>query len=236
MAAMARPIRSEEREATMFVDGETSHKPGNEIPRIRIFCVDDHPLLRNGIRVMVNNEPDMVLIAEACNGRDAIELFRREHPDVTLMDLRLPGMSGVDATIAIRAEFPGARIIMLTTFEGDAEIQRALRAGVFAFMLKTMPPDEMVQTIRRVYAGKRCVLPEIAALLAEHYSEDSLTTREIEVLRQIANGNRNRDIAQTLFISEQTVKAHVSHILEKLGASDRAEAVVIGTRRGIIQL
>jgi DNA-binding NarL/FixJ family response regulator len=220
----------------LFLDGESSHKPDTEVAQIRIFCVDDHPLMRKGIGLIVNNEPDMVLIAEAANGPDAIELFRREHPDVTLMDLRLPGMSGVDATIAIRAEFPEARIIMLTTFEGDAEIQRALRAGAFAFMLKTMPPDEMVQTIRRVYAGKRCVLPEIAALLAEHYSEDSLTTREIEVLRHIAGGNRNRDIAQSLFISEQTVKAHISHILEKLGAIDRAEAVVIGTRRGIIQL
>jgi DNA-binding NarL/FixJ family response regulator len=220
----------------MYMGGETGLTLNKERARIRILCVDDHPLLRKGIGVMVNNEPDMVLIAEACNGPDAIELFRREQPDVTLMDLRLPGMSGVDATIAIRAEFPEARIVMLTTFEGDVEIQRALRAGAFAFMLKTMHPDEMVQTIRRVYAGKRCVLPQIAALLAEHYSEDSLTTREIEVLRQIAGGNRNRDIAENLFISEQTVKAHISHILEKLGASDRAEAVVIGTRRGIIQL
>jgi DNA-binding NarL/FixJ family response regulator len=220
----------------MHIRGETIFPSNSERARIRIFCVDDHPLLRKGIGLVVNNESDMVLVAEACSGAEAIELFRREQPDITLMDLRLPGMSGVDATIAIRAEFPEARIIMLTTFEGDVEIQRALRAGAFAFMLKTMPPNEMVQTIRQVYAGKRCVLPEVAALLAEHYSEDSLTTREIEVLRQIAGGNRNRDIAQTLFISEQTVKAHISHILEKLGASDRAEAVVIGTRRGIIQL
>jgi DNA-binding NarL/FixJ family response regulator len=220
----------------MHIRGETILPSNSERARIRIFCVDDHPLLRKGIGLVVNNESDMVLVAEACSGAEAIELFRREQPDITLMDLRLPGMSGVDVTIAIRAEFPEARIIMLTTFDGDVEIQRALRAGAFAFMLKTMPPNEMVQTIRQVYAGKRCVLPEVAALLAEHYSEDSLTTREIEVLRQIAGGNRNRDIAQTLFISEQTVKAHISHILEKLGASDRAEAVVIGTRRGIIQL
>jgi DNA-binding NarL/FixJ family response regulator len=208
----------------------------SEYARIRVLCVDDHPLLRKGIGTIIGSEPDMLLIAEASDGPEAIELFRRHQPDVTLMDLRLPGMSGVDATIAIRAEFPEARIIMLTTFEGDVEIQRALKAGARAYMLKTMPPEYMVQTIRQVRAGKKCVHPEIAAQLAEHYSDDALTTREIEVLRQIAGGNRNRDIAKNLFISEQTVKAHITHILEKLDASDRTEAVAIGTRRGIIQL
>jgi len=220
----------------MSVVGQTSDILKSECAHIRILCVDDHPLLRKGIGTIINSEPDMVLIAEASNGPDAIDIFRRQQPDVTLMDLRLPGMSGVDATIAIRAEFPNARIIVLTTFEGDVEIQRAFRAGARAYMLKTMPTEEMVQVIRQVYAGKRCVPPEIAAVLAEHYSDDDLTTREIEVLRQIAGGNRNRDIAKSLFISEQTVKSHISHILEKLGANDRAEAVVIGTRRGIIRL
>jgi DNA-binding NarL/FixJ family response regulator len=215
---------------------EPRNKPLSECARIRVFCVDDHPLLRKGIGTVISSEPDMLLIAEASDGPEAIELFRRHQPDVTLMDLRLPGMSGVDATIAIRAEFPEARIIMLTTFEGDVEIQRALQAGARAYMLKTMPPEDMVQTIRQVQAGKKCVPPEIAAQLAEHYSDDALTSREIEVLRQIAGGNRNRDIAENLFISEQTVKAHITHILEKLGASDRTEAIAIGTRRGIIQL
>jgi DNA-binding NarL/FixJ family response regulator len=220
----------------MSTGGETSDKLMSEGARIRVFCVDDHPLLRKGIGTIINSEPDMFVIAEASNGPEALDLFGRHQPDVTLMDLRLPGMSGVDATIAIRAEFPEAHIIMLTTFEGDVEIQRALKAGARAYMLKTMPPEDMVQTIRQVHAGKKCVPLEIAALLAEHYSDDALTNREVEVLRQIAGGNRNRDIAESLFISEQTVKAHITHILEKLGASDRTEAVAIGTRRGVIQL
>jgi DNA-binding NarL/FixJ family response regulator len=220
----------------MSTSAGTSDKLMSEGARIRVFSVDDHPLLRKGIGTIINSEPDMLVIAEASNGPEAIDLFRRHQPDVTLMDLRLPGMGGVDVTIAIRAEFPEAHIIMLTTFEGDVEIQRALKAGARAYMLKTMPPEDMIQTIRQVHAGKKCVRPEIAALLAEHYSDDALTNREIEVLRQIAGGNRNRDIAESLFISEQTVKAHITHILEKLGASDRTEAVAIGTRRGIIQL
>jgi DNA-binding NarL/FixJ family response regulator len=203
---------------------------------IRILCVDDHPLLRKGICSVITSQPDMLLIAEASNGREAIDLFRKQRPDVTLMDLRLPGMSGVDAMIAIRGEFPDARIIILTTFEGDVEVQRALKAGARAYMLKTMPPEDMIQTIRQVHAGKKRVPLEIAADLAEHYSDDALTDREIDVLGQIAGGNRNRDIAEKLFISEHTVKIHIKHIMEKLGASDRTEAVAIGVRRGIIQL
>jgi DNA-binding NarL/FixJ family response regulator len=208
----------------------------NEDARIRIVCVDDHPLMRKGICTVITSQPDMLLIAEASNGREAIDLFREHKPDVTLMDLRLPGMSGIDAMIAIRGEFPDARVIILTTFEGDVEIQRALEAGARAYMLKTMPPEDMIQTIRHVHAGKKRVPPEIAAHLAEHYSDDELTTREVDVLQQIAGGNRNRDIAEKLFISEHTVKIHIKHIMEKLGASDRTEAVAIGTRRGIIQL
>ena len=204
--------------------------------RIRVFCVDDHPLLREGIRTVINSQPDMLVIAEAPNAREAIEQFRKHRPDVTLMDLRLPDVSGIDTMITIRTEFPEARIIILTTFEGDVEIQRALEAGARAYMLKSMPPKDMVDTIRQVYAGKKRIPQEIATHLAEHYSDESLTGREIEVLRQIAGGNRNRDIADKLFITEETVKVHVKHIMEKLGASDRTHAVAIGVRRGIIQL
>jgi len=223
-------------EVTMQRNLETRDRHMDDGARIRILCVDDHPLLRKGIGTMIANESDMLLVAEASNGRDAMEMFRKHKPDVTLMDLRLPRMSGIDIMIAIRAEFPEARIIILTTFEGDVEIQRALEAGARAYMLKTMPAEEMIEIIRHVHAGKKRVPPEIAAQLAEHYSDDALTEREIDVLRQIAGGNRNRDIADKLFISEHTVKIHIKHIMEKLGASDRTEAVAIGARRGIIQL
>jgi DNA-binding NarL/FixJ family response regulator len=208
----------------------------SEHARIRVFCVDDHPLLREGISAVINNQPDMLMVGDASNAHEAIEQFRKHRPDVTLMDLRLPGMSGIDAMIAIRTEFPEARIIILTTFEGDVEIQRALEAGARAYMLKSMPPKDMIDTIRQVHGGNKRVPPEIASHLAEHYSDEPLTTREIEVLSQIAGGNRNRDIADKLFITEETVKVHIKHIMEKLGASDRTQAVAIGVRRGIIQL
>ncbi len=208
----------------------------SEQTRIRILCVDDHPLLRQGIAAIINNQPDMVLIAEASTGTEAIQKFREHRPDVTLMDLRLPDMSGVDSLIAIRADMPEARIIMLTTFEGDVEIQRALVAGARAYMLKSMPPKELVDVIRQVQAGKKRIPTEIATHLAEHLSDEALTDREIEVLKHIAGGNRNRDIAERLFISEETVKVHIKHIMEKLGASDRTQAVAIAVRRGIIQL
>jgi len=208
----------------------------NESAHIRILCVDDHPLVHEGIATIIRNQPDMRLIAEAFNGRDALQKFREHQPDVTLLDLRLPDMSGIDTMIAIRNEFPEARAIILTTFEGDAEIHRALAAGARAYVLKSMPPKELVEVIRKVHAGKKPIAPQIAAQLAEHYGDESLTQREIDVLRQIAGGNRNRDIAEKLFISEETVKVHIKHLMEKLGASDRTQAVAIGVRRGIIQL
>jgi len=204
--------------------------------RIRVFSVDDHPLLREGIAAIINHQPDMLMVAQAANAQDAVEQFRKHRPDVTLMDLRLPDRSGIDTMIAIRAEFPDARIIMLTTFEGDVEIKRALEAGARGYMLKSMPPKELVEVIRQVHAGKKRVPSQLAAQLAEHMSDEALTEREVEVLGQIAGGNRNRDIAERLFITEETVKVHIKHIMEKLGASDRTQAVAIGVRRGIIQL
>ena len=206
------------------------------LTRIRLFSVDDHPLLHEGIATVIRNQPDMLLAGEASNGREAIRRFRELQPDVTLMDLRLPDMSGIDAMIAILTEFPEARIIILTTFEGDAEIRRALEAGARNYVFKSMPPKELMEVIRQVYVGKKRILPEIAAHLAEHYSDEALTGREIEVLQQVASGNRNRDIAEKLFITEETVKVHIKHIMEKLGATDRTQAVAIGVRRGIIQL
>jgi len=218
------------------VNRAMSEKPVNESAQIRVLCVDDHPLLRKGIATMIRGEQDMSLIGEGTTGEEGIELFRRLKPDVTLMDLRLPGMSGVDAIIAIREEFPEARIIVLTTEEGDAKIQRALAAGARAYMLKTTPPEDIIQTIRDVHSGKKRVSPDVASQLAEHYGDEALTAREIEVLHQLATGNRNQDIAKHLRISEQTVKIHVAHILGKLGVRDRTEAVAVATRRGIIQL
>jgi DNA-binding NarL/FixJ family response regulator len=203
---------------------------------IRIFSIDDHPLMREGIAAIIRNEPDMLLVAEASNGREAVQGFRDHRPDITLMDLRLPDISGIDAMVAIRTEFPNARIIMLTTFEGDVEIRRALQAGAVGYMLKTMPRRQLVEMIRRVHAGKKHIPPEIAAHLAEHMGDETLSKREVDVLQKIAGGNRNGDIAALLFISEETVKGHVKHIMEKLGASDRTEAVAIGIRRGIIHL
>ena len=203
---------------------------------IRVFSVDDHPLLREGIAALVNSQPDMVLIGQGANGAEAIQLFREQLPDVTLLDLRLPDMSGIDVLIAIRSQFSEARIIMLTTFEGDVEIQRALQAGARGYLLKNMPPTELLDVIRQVHAGKKRIPPEIASQLLEHMADEVLTEREIEVLRQVADGNRNREIAERLFISEETVKVHMKHIMEKLGASDRTQAVSIGLRRGIIQL
>jgi DNA-binding NarL/FixJ family response regulator len=203
---------------------------------IRILSVDDHVFLREGIAAVVNNEPDMELVSQAASGSDAIQQYRDHRPDVTLMDLRMPGISGIDAMIAIRAEFPEARIVMLTTFEGDVEIQRALEAGARGYVLKSAPPPELLDVIRHVHAGKKRIPAEVAAHLANHMGDEELTRREIEVLSQVVAGLRNREIGEQLFISEETVKVHLRHIMEKLGARDRTQAVTIAVRRGILQL
>ena len=203
---------------------------------IRVLSVDDHPLLREGIAALVNAEPDMKLVAEASNGKEAVEKFRLHHPDVTLMDIQMPDVSGIEAISQIRSECPDARIIVLTTYTGDVQVVRALRAGARAYILKGHVHRELLETIRNVHAGKKRIPPEIAAELAEHAADDELTTREIEVLRLIAAGNANKQIADQLSIGEATVKSHVTNILSKLGASDRAHAVTIGLKRGIIQL
>jgi DNA-binding NarL/FixJ family response regulator len=203
---------------------------------IRILTVDDHPLLRKGIAALVNAEPDLKLVAEASNGKEAIEAFRSHQPDVTLMDLQMPGVNGIEAIDRIRSEFPEARIIVLTTYTGDIQVLRALRAGARAYVLKGHVHKELLETIRAVHAGHKRIPPDIAADLAEHATDDALTEREIEVLKLIGSGNSNKLIADHLSISEATVKSHVTNILSKLGANDRAHAVTIGLKRGIIEL
>jgi DNA-binding NarL/FixJ family response regulator len=203
---------------------------------IRVLSVDDHPLLREGIAALVNAEPDMKLVAEASNGKEAVEKFRLHHPDVTLMDIQMPDVGGIEAINLIQSECPDARIIVLTTYTGDVQVLRALRAGARAYILKGHVHRELLETIRNVHAGKKRIPPEIAAELAEHAADDKLTTREVEVLRLIAAGNANKQIADQLSIGEATVKSHVTNILSKLGASDRVHAVTIGLKRGIIQL
>ena len=209
---------------------------GSVLNVIRILAADDHPLLRRGIAALVNGEPDMKLIAEASNGEEAVEEFRLHRPDVTLMDLQMPGLNGIEAIIRIVGEFPSARIIVLTTYKGDAQVTGALRAGARAYLLKENVHLELLEIIRSVHEGRKRIPPEIATELAEHATEDDLSVREIEVLRLIAGGNSNKEIADCLSIVEGTVKSHVTNILSKLSASDRAHAVTIGLKRGIIEL
>jgi DNA-binding NarL/FixJ family response regulator len=203
---------------------------------IRVLSVDDHPLLREGIAALIGIQSDMQLIGEASNGREALEQFRTHHPDVTLMDLQMPEMSGIDAISAIRGEFPDARIIILTTHAGDFQISRALKAGARGYLLKDMLRQELLETIRAVHAGQRRLSSEAAAEIAEHATDDVLTPREIDVLRLIAKGNANKEIAGQLSLNEETVKGHVKNILAKLGVHDRTHAVTIGLKRGIIVL
>ena len=203
---------------------------------IRVLTVDDHALLRHGIESLVNAEADMELVAQASTGREAIEQFKLHRPDVTLMDLQMPDMNGIEAMIAIRSEFPNARIIVLTTYTGDVQAVRALKAGARAYILKGRVHRELLDTIRAVHAGQKRIPQEVAAGLAEHTGEDELSTRELDVLRLIASGNANKEIAAQLSIGEDTVKRHVTNILSKLGANDRTHAVTIGLKRGIIEL
>lgn len=203
---------------------------------IRILTVDDHPLLRKGIVALVNAEPDMKLVAEASNGKEAIDAFRTQRPDVTLMDLQMPGVDGLDAIQAIRDEFPEARIIVLTTYSGDMRVLRALRAGARGYILKGNVHEELLNTIRAVHAGHKRIPADVATELAVHSADDSLTEREIDVLKLIAVGNGNKQIADRLSVTEATVKSRVTNILSKLGANDRAHAVTIGLQRGIIAL
>jgi DNA-binding NarL/FixJ family response regulator len=203
---------------------------------IRILTVDDHQLLREGIAAVLESQEDMTLVAQASNGREAVDSFRRLRPDVTLMDLRMPDMSGIEAITAIRAEFPDARIIVLTTYAGDAQAAAALKAGAAGYMLKNLVRKELIETIRAVHSGKRRIPPEIATEIAEHVADDALTGREIEVLRRVAAGKSNKLIAAELDISEGTVKTHMKSILPKLDASDRTHAVMIALKRGILDL
>ena len=203
---------------------------------IRVLAVDDHPLVRQGIAGLLAVQPDMTLVGEASNGREALHQFRTHHPDVTLMDLQMPEMNGLDALIAIRNEFPKARIIVLTTYVGDTQILRALKAGAQAYLLKNTLHKDLLETIRAVYAGRKVLSPDASYEIAEHATDDALTPAEIVVLRLIAAGNANKQIADQLAISEETVKSRVKCILSKLGANDRTHAAMIGLKRGIIEL
>lgn len=203
---------------------------------IRILTVEDHPVFRAGLTTIITSEPDLLLVGQATNGAEAIAEFRRHRPDITLMDLRLPGINGTDTLIAIRGEYSDARIIMLTTADGDVDIQRAMRAGAWGYILKSTPQQELLRVMRSVHAGRRQVPPEVAALLAEHLGKEDLTARELEVLRLIRDGYRNKQIADQLTIAETTVSFHIKNLVDKLEANDRAHAVAIALRRGLLQI
>jgi DNA-binding NarL/FixJ family response regulator len=203
---------------------------------IRVLSVDDHPLLREGIAALIGTEEDMELIGEASNGREAVALFREYQPDITLMDLQMPGMNGIDAIGAIRGEFPEARIIVLTNHPGDVQVSRALRAGARAYLLKSMLRKELLETIRAVHAGQKRLSSEVAAAIAEHATDSALSPREIDILRLVAAGNANKEIGAQLSMTEETVKSHMRNIFSKLGAKDRTHALAIGVKRGIIEL
>jgi DNA-binding NarL/FixJ family response regulator len=206
----------------------------SSLHKITILTVDDHPLFRSGIAAVIQGEADIFLVGEATNGQEAIEAYRTHRPDITLMDLQMPGMNGIEAILAIRREFPAARFVVLTTYDGDAQAFRALKAGASGYLLKGMLREELVNTIRNTYAGRRCIPPEVAAGLAEHVADDALTEREIEVLSKVAAGTSNKIIAMELAVSEATVKTHMKSILSKLGANDRTHAVTIAMKRGFI--
>lgn len=203
---------------------------------IRILTVEDHPVFRAGLTTIITSEPDLLLLGQATNGTEAIAEFRRHRPDITLMDLRLPGINGTDTLIAIRGEYPHARIIMLTTADGDVDIQRAMRAGAWGYILKSTPQQELLKVVRSVHAGRRQVPPEVAVRLAEHLGKEDLTTRELEVLRLIRDGYRNKQIADQLTIAETTVSFHIKNLVDKLEANDRTHAVTIALRRGLLQI
>lgn len=203
---------------------------------ILVLSVEDHPVVREGLSALIASQHDMLLVAQAENGEEAITQFRIHRPDITLMDIRLPGINGTDAVVAIRGEFPQARIVMLTTSDGDAEIQRALRAGASGYLLKSTPKNELFTVIRNVHAGQRHIPTDVAARLAEHLGEDDLTARELEVLTLIRDGHRNKAIAAALAISETTVNFHIKNIVDKLRANDRTHAVTIAVRRGLLQI
>ena len=204
--------------------------------RIRILCIDGHPLFRQGIATIINEQPDMVLVSQVSTVQEAIQQYREHQPDVTLMETQLPDSAGIDAFITLRSEFPAARVIILTASDGDVEVRRALKAGASGYLLKNTPPSELLREIRKVHSGRKAIQPQLAAKLVEHINDDALSAREVDVLALVARGNRNQDIAAHLYISEETVKVHLRHIREKLGAKGRTDAIAIAARRGIIRL
>jgi DNA-binding NarL/FixJ family response regulator len=203
---------------------------------IGILSIDGHPVVREGIGAIIKSQPDMSPVSAAATGKEGIEAYRAARPDVTLLDLQLPDFSGIEVLARIRSEFPNARIIILATAQRDVEVRRALQAGAYGYLLKSVPPQQMLETIRRVHSGRKCIPRDIAAGLAEHLSDDNLSEREIEVLRHVADGERNRDIGEKLFIAEETVKVHLKRIMGKLGARDRTHSVAIAARRGFLYL